>query len=222
VNLYIALTEFARMKFIVGGLPAGRVVVKPNFVPRTPPVGTGDGGFALYVGRLSEEKGVPILLRAWARLAEELPLRVVGDGPLADTVMAAARQQPGLTYLGRQSPEQVLALMGRAKLLVVPSVCYENFPMVVAEAYAVGLPVVASDLGSLADLVSHGRTGRLFRAGNPASLLAEVEYLHEHPAELASLRQTARAEFEQKYAAERNHEMLLRIYQTALASPPPT
>ncbi len=215
VDVYIALTGFARDKFVQGGLPAERIVVKPNFLHPDPGPGPRGGGYALFVGRLSVEKGVEDMLAAWERLGDRAPLKIVGDGPLADVVARAARRLKNVEWLGRQPRKQVLALMKEAEMLLFPSVCYENFPLVVAEAFAVGLPIIASDLGSLASLVDPGRTGLLFRPGDPEDLADKVQRALDHPAKLANMSQEARSEFENKYTAERNYERLLDIYESA-------
>jgi glycosyltransferase involved in cell wall biosynthesis len=216
VDVYIALTEFAKRKFIEAGLPAEKIVVKPNFVYPDPGVGEGKGGYALFVGRLSTEKGLDTLLAAWERVGEKLPLRIVGDGPLTGKVSEAARRLKGVEWLGRRPREEVLALMKDASFLIFPSVCYEGFPMTIAEAYAVGLPVLASNLGGMSSLVDSGRTGFHFRPGDPEDLVAKVEWALSHPEELAAMRKESRAEYEAKYTAERNYQMLMDIYEKAL------
>jgi glycosyltransferase involved in cell wall biosynthesis len=216
VDVYIALTEFAKRKFIEAGLPAEKIVVKPNFVYPDPGVGEGKGGYALFVGRLSTEKGLDTLLAAWERVGEKLPLRIVGDGPLTGKVSEAARRLKGVEWLGRRPREEVLALMKDASFLIFPSVCYEGFPMTIAEAYAVGLPVLASNLGGMSSLVDSGRTGFHFRPGDPEDLVAKVEWALSHPEELAAMRKESRAEYEAKYTAERNYQVLIDIYEKAL------
>ncbi len=216
VDAYIALTEFSRQKLTEGGLPAEKMFVKPNFVHPAPAVGKGDGGYALFVGRLSEEKGVSTLLAAWKKLAGEIPLRIVGDGPLAEIVKSASKESQAIEWLGRVSRDQVVALMRRATLLIFPSIWYEGFPMSIVEAFAVGLPVVASDLGAMSSLVRHQQTGLHFRAGNVDELVMQVRWARSHPEAVQEMRQAARKEFEAKYAEERNHEMLLDIYHTAI------
>jgi glycosyltransferase involved in cell wall biosynthesis len=215
VDAYIALTEFSRQKLTEGGLPAERVFVKPNFVHPYPVVGDGQGGYALFAGRFSEEKGVSTLLAAWKHLAEQIPLKIAGDGPLAQMVKSATKQSHGIEWLGQVSREQTLELMRHATLLIFPSVVYETFGMSIVEAFAVGLPVVASDLGAMSSLIQHRRTGLHFRAGDADDLVAQVQWARTHPAELREMRQAVREEFAAKYTAERNHEMLLNIYHTA-------
>jgi glycosyltransferase involved in cell wall biosynthesis len=216
VDIFIALTEFARQKFIQGGLPADRIVVKPNFVDPDPGPGPHDGGYALFVGRLSPEKGVRTLLAAWERLGPGIPLKIAGDGPLAREVARACERHPLIEWLGAQPLERVYALMGAAALVIAPSEWYETFGRVVVEAYAKGTPVIAPGLGALAELVEDGRTGLRFRPGNPEDLAAKVEWAWTHPRQLAAMGQEARREYELKYTAERNYEQLMEIYRLAI------
>jgi glycosyltransferase involved in cell wall biosynthesis len=216
VDRFIALTEFARQKFIEGGFPPEKISVKPNFVHPDPGPGEGRGGYALFVGRLSPEKGLGTLLMAWERLGGKVPLKIVGDGPLAPEVQEAQKRIPGVEWLGRKAPEEVYALMGEASFLVFPSEWYEGFPKVLAEAFAKGLPVLASALGSQGSIVDHGRTGLHFRPGDPEDLAAKVEWLLAHPNELARMRKEARAEYEAKYTAEENYRQLMAVYQAVL------
>ncbi len=215
VDIYIAaLTEFARQKFIQGGLPAEKIVVKPNFIP-DPGQRDGQGGYALFVGRLSPEKGVETLLAAWRRLGGKVPLKIVGDGPLASKVSETARQLPEVHWLGRRRSEEVYDLMGSASLLVFPSVWYEGLPRTIIESFGVGTPIAASNLGAMSSVVNHGRTGLHFRPGNSEDLASKVGWAFTHPAELARMRREARAEFDARYTAEWNYQMLMKIYARA-------
>ena len=215
VDVYIALTEFQRRKLIEGGLPEEKVVVKPNSVDLDPGVGEGKAGYHLFVGRLSTEKGVSTLISAWERLKGQVPLKIAGDGPLAGPVAEAASRLGGVEWLGRQPATRISELMKEARTLIFPSVLFEGFPLVIAEAYAAGLPVIASDLGSMSALIDHGRTGLHFRPGDPEGLAAQVKWASEHPTELAGMRREARAEFEGKYTAERSYRSLIKIYELA-------
>ena len=219
VDRYIALTEFARQKFIQGGLPAHKILVKPNFVDSDLGIGTGQGGYALYVGRLSVEKGLDTLLTAWEQLKQPIPLKIVGDGPLADQVIEATKRLPHVTWLGRRSMAEVHALMGEAMFLIFPSKWYETFGRVAIEAFAKGTPVIAANIGAIAELVDAGRTGLHFQPGNATDLAAKVEWALANPAELAQMRQAARAEFEAKYTAEKNYKQLIEIYQKTQNAP---
>jgi glycosyltransferase involved in cell wall biosynthesis len=217
VDVYIALTNFAREKFIEGGLPAEKIVAKPNFLYPDPGMGKGRGGYALFVGRLSVEKGVDTLLTAWKKIGKKMPLKIVGEGPLESKAAESSERMPGVEWLKGQPRERTLRLMQDARALILPSVCYENFPMVLAEAYAVGLPVMASNIGSLSTLIYPSRTGLYFRPGDPGDLAAQIERTLMRPSELVCMRTEARAEFEAKYTAERNHLMLMDIYRSAIA-----
>jgi len=229
VDLYIALSEFARRKFIEGGLPASRMVVKPNFVSPDPGVGEGSGGYALFAGRLSAEKGIAVLAEAWKGLTD-IPLVVAGDGPLAGMVESIGQEAASkggcrqdwpphkITFAGRQSHEKVLALMRDARVLIFPSECYEGAPLTIIEAFACGLPVIATNLGSMAEMVSHERTGLLFDPGDAADLARKVRWAFEHPEAMGAMREAARREFEEKYTADRNYGMLMAIYETAAAN----
>jgi glycosyltransferase involved in cell wall biosynthesis len=222
VDVYIALTEFSRSKLIEGGLPADKIVVKSNFVYPDPRPGSATGNYGIFVGRLSAEKGLDTLLTAWKELGSRVPLKVVGDGPLATMVEQAIAKDPSIEWLRRQPSDAVYELVGAAKFLVVPSQCYENFPRVVIEAFAKGTPVIASNLGGMAEVVEHGRTGLHFEPGNSLDLTASVQRLLDNPLELRRMRQAAREEYERNYAAKSNYETLMSIYDRALAGALPT
>jgi len=218
VDLYITPSEFTRRKYIQGGFPADRLVVKPNFVHPDPGVGSGDGGYVAFVGRLSPEKGLDTLLAAWSRPGMTVPLKIVGDGPLAADVRAAVAKFPHIEWLGRMKAEQVYEFIGRARLLVVPSNCYETFGRVAVEAFAKGVPVVAADHGALADIVEDGRTGALFKGGNADDLARQVQKLLCDLGSMSAMRLAVRREFLEKYTGERNIESLMAIYRRAIAS----
>jgi glycosyltransferase involved in cell wall biosynthesis len=215
VDTYIALTEFARSKFIQGGLPAEKIVVKPNFVPSGVAMGQGQGGFALFVGRLSPEKGVNLLLDAWQTLNNTIPLKIVGDGPLAADVSAKIAHLPHVEWLGRKPLDEVHALLQQATVLVFPSIWYEGLPRTIIEALAAGTPVIAGDLGSMSSLIQPGQTGLHFAPGDATDLAAKVTWAFAHPRSLAQMRQLARLEFERKYTATANYHQLIDIYTAA-------
>jgi len=217
VDAYIALTEFARLKVIEGGLSPQKVYVKPNFLLDDPGKGSHLGGYALFVGRLSEEKGVSVLLEAWHLLDLNLPLRIVGDGPLIEKVATAAQHDRRIEYLGRLPRDEVRHQMREATLLIVPSVWYEAFPMVIVEAYACGLPVVGSKIGSLDSLIEDDIQGIKYPPGNPESLAESINYLVSRPNKLAEMSVNARRTYEDNYNADANYNSLMHIYSEVLS-----
>jgi len=210
VDVYVAPSDFVRRKFIQSGFPPERITVKPNPVLADPGTGEGRAGYALFVGRLSEEKGIRTLREAWQSLPD-IPLLIAGDGPLNSFSWPR-----NVTRLGNQPRERVTTLMKEAKVLIVPSVWYETGPLTVLEAFACGLPVIASDLGSITERVDNHRTGLLFRPGDAGDLAQKVLWAFDHPEELHAMRAAARREFEDKYTAESNYKMLMDIYGLAI------
>lgn len=219
VDVFIAPTEFVRQKMASGGLPAAKIAVKPHFLSEDPGAGDGGGGYALFVGRLSEEKGLPTLLEAWRTLGSRLPLKIAGDGPLMERVMAEAATSQGVHVLGALDQSAVVELMKRATVLLLPSESYETFGLVAIEAFATGLPVVASRLGAIAEIVKDGETGLHFSPGDVVDLRSKVEALIADPARLSAMRVRARTEFLSRYTAERNFADLIDIYSRARMSP---
>jgi glycosyltransferase involved in cell wall biosynthesis len=218
VTCYVALTEFSRGKFIEGGLPPGKIFVKPNFVSPDPFARTGIGDYALFVGRLSPEKRVTTVLAAWKRLPPSIPMKVIGGGP-DRTQLEAQAAESGLTnvqFLGHMPREKTLAAINNARFLVFSSEWYENFPVTIAEAFACCTPVVASNLGAMKEIVSGGRTGLLFSPGDSEDLSQKVEWAWSHPDEMRVMGIEARREYESKYTAEKNYTLLMEIYQRAL------
>lgn len=216
VDVYIALSEFARGKFIAAGLSAEKIVVKPNFVCPDPGPRAGAGEYALFVGRLSPEKGVQAMLSAWKRLGQNVPLEIVGGGPEREKMEAQAPGIAGIRFRGRLPRAETLAAIKGARFLVFPSQWYECFPLTLVEAFACGTPVIASRLGAMAEVVKDGRTGLHFTPGDPTDLAAKVMWAWEHPEELAAMGREARAEYESKYTADTNYEQLLAIYEKAM------
>lgn len=213
ITRYIALNAFARDKYVAGGLPGERFRIKPNFVAAQAIAHTDRRHGGLYVGRLSTEKGIEVLARA-ATLAPAAALDVIGGGPLEPLAMEAF----GAHYLGYQPLPEIMRRMASARFLVVPSICYENSPRTIVEAFACGLPVLASRLGALVEIVRDGVTGLLFNPCDPADLAAKIAWANAHREDMARMGRAARAEYEACYTPQRNHEMLMDIYEDAITS----
>lgn len=215
---FIALSEFQRTLMIEAGLPGAKVHVKPNFFPGNPTVipWADRPARIVYAGRLGEEKGVRDLIAAWALWGEAAPeLIIIGDGPLGVELRddVASRGCRNITFLGQVPAERTHEEISKARLLVLPSRCFEGFPMVIREAFAFGTPVAASRLGPLPSIVDEA--GTLFEPGDPGSILRTVRDLWENGASLRLCADEARQRFEIFYTEDANYETLMHIYDKA-------
>jgi glycosyltransferase involved in cell wall biosynthesis len=219
VDCYISLTEFARKKMIEGGLPAEKIRVKPNFVLPDPGRRTNSGDYALFVGRLEELKGVPTMLSAWEQLPKSIPLVIAGDGAYRVGMEAeiTKRQLSHVNYKGRLSREKTLEAMKNARFLIFPSEWYEGFPVTIAESFACGVPVICSRMGSMQEIVDDHRCGLHFTPGDASDLAAKVQWAWSHPEDVDMMGHQARVDFETRYSAARNYEMLSEIYGSVMA-----
>lgn len=220
VNRFVALTDFARKKFIEGGLPAEKILVKPNFVHPDPGARPEVGDYAVFVGRLSPEKRVSTLLAAWQRLRSPIPLLVIGGGPqLNDLQTEAARLKLStVRFEGQAKRERAIAAIKGARFLVFSSEWYETFGVTMVEAFACGTPVICSRMGVMEEMVVDGRTGLHFTAGSPEDLAEKVEWAWSHPEAMREAGTECRREYEAKYTAEKNYPMLMEIYEEARAA----
>lgn len=216
VSGFIALSEDGRARFLRAGLPAERLYVKPHFLPDPGAPGDAPRAGVLFVGRVTEEKGVRVLLDAAERLhasGARVPVRIVGGSPELEAYRARAAHLPDVSFLGVQPPDACLRLMREAAAVVVPSVCPETFGLTVIEAFASGTPVVASRAGSLVELVEDGLTGRTVTVGDAAALADALADLAAHPERTATMGRAARARYEARYTPEINLTELRSIYE---------
>jgi glycosyltransferase involved in cell wall biosynthesis len=176
-----------------------------------------DRGYALYVGRLSPEKGVDVLIEA-AAAVPELPLRIAGDGPQRGALEAvvAGRQLRHVTFLGRVDTQQLAVERRGARVTVVPSVGADPLPTAIIEAAATGLPTIGARTGGIPELVVDGVTGTLVPAGNPSALAAALRAAHAQPSVLASMGRAARADFEQRFSGAAFGARLVSAYESVL------
>lgn len=225
VDAFIALTAFQRDKLVAAGLPDRRVHLKPHFHPDPPPpLSWAEREHKVaYIGRLGPEKGLKSLIEAWRQWGADAPhLEIVGEGPersVLEQAIAAAGLGGKIALLGQLSLASTQEHLARARLLALPSLCYEGFPMAIREALALGVPIAASNLGSIPCIVDDGRTGVLFKPGDERDLLRAVRALWSNAAGLERMSVAARVEFDAKYTAERNFTSLMEIYAAAMAQP---
>jgi glycosyltransferase involved in cell wall biosynthesis len=229
VDLFIAVSAFLRERMIAGGLPADRIVVKGNFVHSAgagPAVETPDvGGPArsdapiLFVGRVTVDKGVDLLLDAWEGHETLPPLEIAGDGPLGPRVAEAANRTDRIRFAGQLDRGGVRQRMATARALVFPSRWYEGQPITILEAFAAGLPVIAARIGSIPELIDDGRTGILFAPGDPDDLARAVDWAVANPDSMRKIGAEARAAHASLYTEDANYDQLMAVYLRALGSP---
>jgi glycosyltransferase involved in cell wall biosynthesis len=218
VSTFIALSEFQRGLLIRGGVEAARIVVKPNFVKDAGEIGSGKGGYALFVGRLVPEKGIRTVLKAWETSKISMSLKIMGHGPLTEEVRCRTKRLPSVEYLGQRTQSEVYAAMADARFLIFPSESYETFALTIVEAFSRGTPVLAANIESVADLVKDGQTGFRFIPGDAEDLSAKAALLSADTVGYQAMRHQCRRVYEERYTDKRNYKMLIDIYRNSIAS----
>ncbi len=182
VSTYVAPSEFCRALAVQHGLPANKIVVKPHFATDLVTQKHGLGDYAIFVGRLSEEKGILQLLDVWRDLGH-IPLLVVGSGPLEQHARRFAQdsQLANVTFAGQLPHDETLRRIRNARFLVAPSRCYETFGLSVLEAMACGVPAIVPRTGSLHELVSDRRTGFHVDFDDSEQFSAAIRRSWSHP-----------------------------------------
>ncbi|NYF89849.1 glycosyltransferase involved in cell wall biosynthesis [Edaphobacter lichenicola] len=221
VDRFIAVSSFVKQQLVAGGFPEDRIIVKPNFISDTG-VGDGSGGYGLYVGRLTEEKGVRSLLKAWKNILQPVRLKLIGDGPLESIVREASEADSRIEYLGRRSLSDVCEYLGNAAFLIFPSEWYEPFGRTIVEAYSKGTPVIAAATPPMQAMVEDGVTGLLYRPGDSVELASVVSSLTSDPDRLRSLRLQARARYLALYTEEQNYQQLMAAFQECIEAHRPS
>jgi glycosyltransferase involved in cell wall biosynthesis len=218
VDFYIALTQFSKKKFVDSCLSdvADKIMVKPNFV-----VDEGENNierkpFFLFLGRLTEEKGINILVKA-AKLYS-FPLVIAGDGPLRGVIEEEAARNKNISFLGQQGKDRVEELLKTCTALIFPSIWYEGFPIAILEAFAASTPVIASRMGSMAEIIQDGANGLHFDPGDEKDLVARIVEIHSFPEIGRWLGRRGRETYLRNYTPEKNYSQLMKIYRSAIAS----
>lgn len=219
VDKYIALTDFAKMKFVQSGIPESKIAVKPNFVKTA----LEDNkkivreNYVLFVGRISGEKGIDMLLEAWSQYQNpsNTKLLIIGDGPEKLRLENQYKYNEKIIFKGKLPSSETMDYMKRAKYLVVPSICYEGFPMTIIEAFSEGIPVIASDIGSMKEIIKPGKTGFHFSKGSIESLISVLVMALSYE-KYASLAVNARLDYVENYTDVANYEQLMKIYESVI------
>ena len=216
VDLYIALSEFARKKFVDLGFPSNSFFVKPNFLHYPIDPNYDDKGYGIFIGRIGAEKGIKYLMSA-LRNCPNLKFKIVGDGPLVYYVKKKINDfnLRLVDYLGIQDHKQCMRLLSDSRFHVLPSQFYEGIPMALLEAMSAGKPSIVSDVGVLPTMVIDGVDGFVFKHVSVESLAKKLRWMAEHPKESCEMGKKARQSFEQNFMREKNYKLLIRAYKKA-------
>ncbi len=217
---FFCISDAQRQTLIQAGMPADRLSTKPNFVPDRGLRRERPGEYLLYLGRMADEKGVPLLLDAWDRLAASgglgMPLVLAGAGPLGDEVERWARNRDDASYVGLRDHAESARLVAGAAAVVAPSVWLETFGLVVVEAMAAGVPAVAAAHGAFTELIDDGVCGVLHRPGDAASLEASLRRVVLDTDHNLALGRAARRRYEKRFTPEAGLAALIDGYEAAI------
>ncbi|MNX88778.1 Alpha-D-kanosaminyltransferase [compost metagenome] len=219
VAKYLVPSMFLKNWSERAGLLPERLSYLPNFVSVPTPFRAARGEMVTYVGRLSEEKGLPTLISAASRLPD-VRFQLVGDGPLRAELerLITKLGLSNVMLTGSLRDERLQEAFDRSCLLVLPSECFENAPMVILEAYSFGLPVIGSNRGGIPELVHNGQTGFLFEPGNADDLAEKVALVVGDPDAAQRMGEAGRALVVETFAEESHYQMLLSAYQEVLSA----
>lgn len=217
VSKIIVLTQFAKNKITEAGLPVSKIEVKPNFLFGGCDESSKNDSYVLFIGRLSAEKGIGYLAEAMQGMPKNIRVKVAGDGPYYDEIKRCIEEKNINMELLRSLDRKALSeAIAASSLVVIPSQCYEGFPMAVLDAYSHGKPVLVSRIGGLPELVEPGQTGRVFGLDNIASLRDSLIEMMADSENLSQMGKNAYRKFQEEYSAQRNFSLLIDIYQSVI------
>ncbi|MEQ8553623.1 MAG: glycosyltransferase family 4 protein [Cyclobacteriaceae bacterium] len=218
VDAFICLTEFSRNIFRKFGIEEGRLYVKPNFTSidkSTEGINEQNGNYYLFIGRLTEEKGILDLVKTWIDYNVKYELQIIGDGDLSEVIINKIDQQSNIKFLGKQDHNQVLKKLRSCKALIFPSIWYEGFPMTIVEAFSVGKPVITSNIGNQSFIVKNGFNGLHYDLNNSESLVVALDILNDEHI-YQRLCKNAFEDFMENYTEEKNYLILMSIYTSII------
>jgi glycosyltransferase involved in cell wall biosynthesis len=216
------LNEFSKAIFVRGGLPEDKIFVKPNFTSLAAARKESRRPQFVFVGDISVEKGVALLLDAWAEAApDQAELLLIGDGAGKDELCRRYSSVRNVTWCGRQTREQVVETVATSRFLILPSLCYENCPMAVLEAFSVGTPVIVPDHGAFPCLMTHEQEGFAFSAGDRVSLAKAIrKACDQNSIDWTAFSDNALKAYNQQFGAEQNYGQLMAIYEYSMSNFP--
>jgi glycosyltransferase involved in cell wall biosynthesis len=217
IHTIIVPSRFLKIKLASSSLkfPENDIVVKPNFVHDLPGPAIPREDFFLFVGRLSKEKGIDVLLDCFSRYPDK-KLVIAGDGPEKERLLALIRNIPSITYAGLQPKDEILTLMKRCQALIFPSIWYEGLPLTIIEAFLTGTPVIGSRLGAMAEMIVDHYNGLHFDPGSPEDLYRSIREFSQSDRLREDLYRQARKSYEENYHPDIHYRSILNIYDTAI------
>lgn len=220
INKFISLTEFARQKFIEGGICKEKLIVKPNFCYDLNQKYQRRGNEIqfIFIGRIVEVKGIRELLDIW--MNEQIPykLMIFGEGPLKKKLEEQSKSNKHIVWMGQQDQSVVFQELKNSTALIFPSKWYEGFPMTIVEAFSLGVPVITSNIGSQAEIVKDSYHGLHFDLKHFDAIKKHIYHLANNKQDQFGLGQNARKTYLEKYTPEKNYQQLIKIYEEAIAT----
>lgn len=217
VDCYLVKTDFFKQKLISYGLPDNKIAVKPDYSEEPFSEKGDEKEYFLFIGKLTEESGIKTLLKAWSLLSSDIPLRILGDGQLKQAVLDTCSANSSVEFLGWQTKADCSRHLAQASMLIYPAESCDSFPTVIARSYSFGIPVIACNHGGMDQIVLDGISGCLFPPGDFEALAEKIRWLSENSDTLQSMKEKAKIEYETKYTDKKNYEILINLYQEAIA-----
>lgn len=216
INTYITMSEFSKNKFVEAGLPKEKIYIKPNFIDLQIKERKNVKDYALFVGRLADYKGLDTLISSYREIRNNFPLKIIGDGPLLKDMQAKIRKTNNIELLGRLPYDRTIKYIRNSAFVIFPSECYENMPRVIIESFACGIPVIASNIGPIKEIIQEGLTGLFFDYGDSKDLSIKIKYLMENKNLISKMGENACKIYEKKFSPEVNYSILMDIYNKTL------
>ena len=216
IDLFLAPSRFIREKFIEFGYPEEKMVHLPlfleeSFINQSENM-SGKGGYFLFAGRLSSEKGLNFLIEFFKE-NPKYKLKIAGSGPDEQILIETANNNNNIDLLGYQERGSLQKLITEARAIIIPSIWYENAPYSVMEPMALGKVVIGSKIGGIPELVEERKTGLLFEPNSKEQLLEKIQFCVEEEKEIEKMGQNARAKMIQDFSNEKHYRKLMKIYQ---------
>jgi len=218
IDLFLAPSLFIKKKAIEWGIPKEKVIHLPNFIEgnHTDKKNKKQSNYFLYFGRLSEEKGVELLIKSFLNISgrfSEWKLKIAGDGPEMKNLKKKFQKNKQIEFLGRKNRKELNKIILKAYLTVVPSLWPENFPYSILESNALATPTLVSKTGGLTELIKHEKTGLLFELGDQSDLENKIAWSIRNPKKISKIGETAQKEIFDKYNSEKYYKKIIKIYE---------